>query len=250
MSRKEGMSSPLAIRASAKRRQWQQALVLFEVLVQDDAASLAACNAAITSCEKGGQWQQALAMLQCIRGLRFREDLVSFNCTISACEKGARWEQALHLVENLLWRGLLSDIVTSSAVISACQKGQHWPEGLVLFSSLEQNLLYPNVVTFTAAVNACDKASRWPLAIDLLEQLQDHGAACECFLASYHVLLLPGPAGCESLQGGREHRRTHSEDATCTGQQSRPCFSCDTVLEPSATAAKGPYNLAAVRQFG
>ena len=206
MSHKESMSSLPAIWASVKRRQWQQALILLAALVQDDKASIAACNAAISGCEKGGQWQQALALLRYIRELRFREDVVSYNCTISACEKGAaRWEQALHLVENLLSRGLLSDIVTSSAVISACQKGQHWPEGLVLFSSLEQNLLDPNVVTFTAAVNACDNDSRWPLAIDLLKQLQDLVAACETFLSC--LLPMSGPTGCGSLQGvGREHR--------------------------------------------
>lgn len=58
-------------------------------------------NKAIAACEEHGLWERALAVLDDMRSVDLKPDMVSFTTAISTCEKAEQWEQVMHLLDRM-----------------------------------------------------------------------------------------------------------------------------------------------------
>ena len=178
--------------AIASSKEWQQILLLLELLDGEFGANVIAYNAAISACEKGKKWEQALGLLRRLKLAKLQATIVSYGAAISACEKGRQWKLALQLLAELGEVRLQGNLVVHNAALSACEKCQQWERALVLlhkghrstvtcnagisacpwqpalalFARFEEESLQRTAVTCGAAISACE-ARHWHLALAL-----------------------------------------------------------------------------------
>ncbi|CAE7940399.1 mph1, partial [Symbiodinium sp. KB8] len=163
----------LSIGMAARAREWQLALHLFGAFSEKLDPSVVCCNAAISSCEKGGQWKIALHLFSSMPELRLAPNIVSYNAIISSCHKGQRWQLALQLFGLMPTARLSPDVVSYSAAAGAFEKGRQWQLALQTFGSMLEAQISPDVISYSAAISASEKGAHWQLALQLFGSMPE-----------------------------------------------------------------------------
>lgn len=94
-----------------EQKQWQFILATLEAVRENAAITPDVSNYAVgqSTCAKAKQWQEALKLFEAMLEANVQQDVISFCVAINACEKGRRLPQALNLLQGLeLQAGLLS----------------------------------------------------------------------------------------------------------------------------------------------
>ena len=130
----------IAIAQLGRATQWRDACLLLDRMQTASGLrpNIFSYSAAISACEKGGQWQQALTLFQDMLEGGIRHDIISYNATISACEKGGQWQRALTLFQELPEATMSPNVISYNAAINACEKGGQWQQALLLFQIMPE----------------------------------------------------------------------------------------------------------------
>jgi len=93
----------IAIAQLGRATQWRDACLLLDRMQTASGLrpNIFSYSTAISACEKGGQWQQALTLFQDMLEGGIRHDIISYNATISACEKGGSMATSTDLVPGI-----------------------------------------------------------------------------------------------------------------------------------------------------
>jgi pentatricopeptide repeat domain-containing protein 1 len=132
-------------------------------------------SAAISACEKGGEWEKALQLMRVMVQNKHKLDTITLNAAISACEKSGQWETALGLLESMPGLGIAPNVITISATISACGKGGQWEKALYLFESMPEHSLEPDAIAVRSTVEALDAADQFDRAAHIMEEGRSRG---------------------------------------------------------------------------
>ena len=62
-------------------------------------------NAAISACGKGQQWQQALELFDEMVQKGWEPNMITYSVTISACGKGEQWQRSLGFFDEMVQSG-------------------------------------------------------------------------------------------------------------------------------------------------
>ena len=160
---------------------------------------MAAVNALISSCGRGGRADLSLALINEMESkFGAKPDHRSYRSAMIACNQ-AQHEQVLYRAGGLvneelghiswwecalsLWRrmkedNLAPDVQTISSVISACESAGQWQRALGILQTVmdgNSNNKGLNLYCFNAAISACEKGGAWIEALDLYERMMDQG---------------------------------------------------------------------------
>ena len=152
-----------ALAACARGRAWEQAFsLMWTTRLSPSRFTTNVMNTAMTACK--GQWQQALILLEVMQKFRLRS-IISYTVALSACAQAGQWIQALSLFKSLSAEE--RTVMSGSAVISSLEKATQWQRALNLFSVMLTNL-EPDVMAYHAVVSACEKGGQWQHALNFL----------------------------------------------------------------------------------
>jgi len=160
-----------AIRACDEGQQWQAALQIFRVKV-DNVVLL---NEAISCGQSSGNWGQALDLLCGWRRRGVHEshaanvDEITLGAASSNCERAGEWEVALRLSG---WmqdaQGVCADGPACNMLISGCGRGAVWSRALQLMSLMPTRRLTPSDISRATSISACGRCKEWQSALWLL----------------------------------------------------------------------------------
>ncbi|CAJ1339851.1 unnamed protein product [Effrenium voratum] len=128
-------------------------------------------GAAIHACERPGLWRLALGLLQRMRSLHVRGNVVTFTSGLSA----NAWPQAVALLKAMVQAGPQPNVLSFGATISACEDaevGGQWDVALQLLRQLPVHAVRPNEVICSAGVRACANLG-WQLPLQLLKTMAE-----------------------------------------------------------------------------
>ena len=154
-----------ALAACARGRAWEQAFsLMWRKRLSPSRFSSNVMATAMSACK--GQWQQALILLEVMQKMRLRSKN-SYTVALSACAQAAQWIRALSLFKSLSAEE--RTVMSGTAVISSLEKAAQWQRALNLFSTLFSVLTKePDVMAYHAVVSACEKATQWQHALNFL----------------------------------------------------------------------------------
>ena len=159
--------------AWGKRKEWQDAVCVFEAMCESGLTpDIKTYSAAISACGGSGEWQKALAFFEQMERCGIVPDVISFNAVIDACDKGRELDRALSLFNQMQGLGLEPDQATYTSAISACARGRLWEQALALLDEMVQQDIPANVLACSRAISGCGKASQWKRALMLLEEMR------------------------------------------------------------------------------
>ncbi|CAE7743045.1 unnamed protein product [Symbiodinium sp. CCMP2592] len=197
----------LAIFACKAGNRWDQALLLLAAM---DKASVqptvAACSAAIASCDR--HWEQALQVLAAMQARGPSPNFVVFSAAISACSNASEWIAALGLLEDvrrssmqvLQRAGAIPAVISSFErsgqwewvlhVLTACEDmgfhedlpslnaaisslGQRWQRAAELFAGLQAKSLQPDIISLAAVTTSFGTSDRWECVLALGRLIQN-----------------------------------------------------------------------------
>ncbi|CAL1160773.1 unnamed protein product [Cladocopium goreaui] len=162
--------------ACRQGRQWQKALEIFRVDVDDGAVDASLLGIAIACAATGHLWTFALDILASSHHYGVVPTAAAENAGILACEKGRQWEMALSIFAKMQRREKIS-MTTVNSVLSACEKARQWRHALSLLQILPSLKLQPNrsnssrVISVNLAIGAFAAGRHWQQAMDCFHQL-------------------------------------------------------------------------------
>ena len=159
--------------AWGKRKEWQDAVCVFEAMCESGLTpDLKTYSAAISACGGSGEWQKALDFFDEMERCGIVPDVISFNAVIDACDKGCESDRALSLFNQMQCLGLEPDQATYGSAISACARGGLWEQALALLDEMVQQDIPADVLACSRAIAGCGKAGQWERALMLLEEMR------------------------------------------------------------------------------
>jgi len=160
-----------------RKRAWQQAIALLDVMARRSVAPDAAIYGNLVStCAKAGPWAGALMLFEQMQQAAVAPDNMGFSAAILACEKGGLWQGATALLDQM-WEDLGSAPEENCFItaISACTKSRRWESAIALLDTMSQARISPSILTFNATIGACWKSGQWECALALLDEIKAMG---------------------------------------------------------------------------
>ncbi|CAJ1437559.1 unnamed protein product [Effrenium voratum] len=150
------------------KRQWQQALRLFEEALQLRFGVNGVANSILQTLQMQHHWQLAVVVIEhFLKAAPCAWRPSSSFCTnaMLACSKAKCWDRALQLYDLQRRAGLQLDIGCTTMAIRACQLAGLWKQALTFREDAKFRGLVPNVKTWHGLVGlGC-----WQLSATLLE---------------------------------------------------------------------------------
>lgn len=181
MEEKRLLKQPLfsmGISACGRCQLWQEAVVLFRMMVDVDLfPDLISYSSLISSLEKGGQWKQAVHAFTSMLQVGIQVDVIIFSALMSACATSGQWSWALHFFHFMCQLHVTPNVVSYSAMISSFEKASQWQLGLEFFQmatptdptdTCTTSEIIPDVICYSAAISLCEKAGKWQFALLVL----------------------------------------------------------------------------------
>merc|ERR1712136_81331 len=155
---------------------WPQALSLLDemksVSIKPDVVSV---TSAVSACGNGHAWRRAVELSRTMLAESIEPNTVGYTAAISAASKSGKWHLVLSVMDELARKGHAANVVTYSAAISALEKANQWVCALDMWRTMRENMVEPNHVAYTAALDACSKGRQPQYALQLREEMKQKG---------------------------------------------------------------------------
>ena len=162
--------------SSCRGGKWQVALCLLHRMKEFSfSPSAIAATAAITCCESSREWQQAVGILTMMLQDQLESDAIAYRATISCCSD-ADWQSALAIL-TASWRARIRDIQAYNKVLWACEAASAWQIGHLLLHEIPTQLtqLVPDEVSYLSVLRSCGRSCTTGAGVELLRGLMCQG---------------------------------------------------------------------------